>query len=52
MDLGLFACSSEALRRPEEIGALIAFLASPLSAFVNGANCRIDGGQVQCLNCP
>jgi 3-oxoacyl-[acyl-carrier protein] reductase len=50
MDLGLFACSSERYGRPEEIGALIAFLASPLSAFVNGANYRIDGGQVQSVN--
>jgi 3-oxoacyl-[acyl-carrier protein] reductase len=50
MDLGLFACSSERYGRPDEIGALIAFLASPLSAFVNGANYRIDGGQVQSVN--
>ena len=50
MDLGLFACSSERYGRPEEAGALIAFLASPLSAFVNGANYRIDGGQVQSVN--
>lgn len=50
MDLGLFACSSERYGRPEETGALIAFLASPLSAFINGANYRIDGGQVQSVN--
>lgn len=50
MDLGLFACSSERYGRPEEVGALIAFLASPLSGFVNGANYRIDGGQVQSVN--
>ena len=30
--------------------ALAAYLASPLSAFVNGANYRIDGGQVQSVN--
>jgi 3-oxoacyl-[acyl-carrier protein] reductase len=50
MDLGLFACSSERYGRPEEIGTLVAFLASPLSGFVNGANYRIDGGQVQSVN--
>jgi 3-oxoacyl-[acyl-carrier protein] reductase len=50
MDLGLFACSSERYGRPEEVGALIAFLASPLAGFVNGANYRIDGGQVQSVN--
>ena len=36
--------------RPEEVGALIAFLASPLAGFVNGANYRIDGGQVPTVN--
>ncbi len=50
MDLGLFPCASSAYGRPEDIGALVAFLASPLSAFVNGANYRIDGGQVQAIN--
>jgi NAD(P)-dependent dehydrogenase (short-subunit alcohol dehydrogenase family) len=50
MDLGLFACASARYGRPEEIGALIAFLASPLSAFINGADYRIDGGQVQSVN--
>jgi NAD(P)-dependent dehydrogenase (short-subunit alcohol dehydrogenase family) len=50
MDLGLFPCASEQYGRPEDIGALIAFLASPHSAFINGANYRIDGGQVQAVN--
>jgi NAD(P)-dependent dehydrogenase (short-subunit alcohol dehydrogenase family) len=50
MELGLFPCASRQYGRPEDIGALIAFLASPLSAFVNGANYRIDGGQVQSIN--
>jgi len=50
MDLGLFACASERYGRPEEVGALVALLASPLSAFINGANYRIDGGQVQSVN--
>ncbi|MCB2076587.1 MAG: SDR family NAD(P)-dependent oxidoreductase [Novosphingobium sp.] len=50
MDLGIFPCASDSYGRPDDIGALIAFLASPLSAFVNGANYRIDGGQVQAVN--
>ena len=50
MGLGLFACTSTRYGRPNEVGALVAFLASPLSAFVNGANYRIDGGQVRSVN--
>jgi len=50
MELGVFACTSERFGRPADIGTLVAFLASPLSAFVNGANYRIDGGQVQSVN--
>jgi 3-oxoacyl-[acyl-carrier protein] reductase len=50
MDLGIFACTSERFGRPADIGTMVAFLASPLSAFVNGANYRVDGGQVQSVN--
>lgn len=50
MELGLFPCASQSYGRPEDIGALVAYLASPLAAFVNGANYRIDGGQVQSVN--
>jgi NAD(P)-dependent dehydrogenase (short-subunit alcohol dehydrogenase family) len=35
---------------PEDVGQLVAFLASPLSACVNGANLRIDGGAADCVN--
>jgi 3-oxoacyl-[acyl-carrier protein] reductase len=32
------------LGRPEEVADLVAFVASPLSGYINGANLRIDGG--------
>lgn len=35
---------------PEDIGTLVAYLASPLSEFVNGANFRIDGGGSPAIN--
>ena len=37
------------LGRPEEVGRLVAFLASEHAGFVNGANLRIDGGATDCL---
>lgn len=33
------------LGRPEELAALAAFLASPLSAYITGQNIAVDGGQ-------
>jgi NAD(P)-dependent dehydrogenase (short-subunit alcohol dehydrogenase family) len=50
MDLGVFPCVSERYGRPEEVGALVALIASPVSGFINGANYRIDGGQCQSVN--
>jgi 3-oxoacyl-[acyl-carrier protein] reductase len=50
MDLGLFPCAAERYGRPDDIGALVAYLASPLATFVTGANYRIDGGQCQSVN--
>jgi 3-oxoacyl-[acyl-carrier protein] reductase len=35
---------SNRLAQPEEVAALVALVASPLSASINGANMRIDGG--------
>lgn len=46
----MFPCASARFGRPEEVGSLIAFTASPLAGFINGANYRIDGGQVQAVN--
>lgn len=41
---------SGAICTPEDVGNLIAWLASPLSSSVNGANLRIDGGSADCVN--
>jgi 3-oxoacyl-[acyl-carrier protein] reductase len=41
---------SNRLAEPEEVAALVAFVASPLSASINGANLRIDGGFTPSVN--
>lgn len=37
------------IARPEEVGALVAFLAGSWSASINGADFRIDGGAADCV---
>lgn len=39
-----FLANSPRLGRPEEIAAVVAFLLSPASAWINGANIPVDGG--------
>lgn len=34
---------------PEELGAAIAFLASPAAAYISGINLPVDGGRTKCL---
>lgn len=34
---------------PEDVGQLVAFLASELARYVNGATLRIDGGASGCV---
>lgn len=36
--------------KPDDVGAVVAFLASPLSRFVSGANWRVDGGSTLSIN--
>jgi 3-oxoacyl-[acyl-carrier protein] reductase len=36
--------------RPEDIGRMVAQLASPLSSYTTGANYRVDGGQCRSIN--
>jgi len=38
------------LGRPEDVARLIAYLASPLAGYINGANYRIDGGTTGTVN--
>jgi 3-oxoacyl-[acyl-carrier protein] reductase len=50
MDLGYFPVATKRLGRPDDIGTMVAFLASPAGDFVTGANYRVDGGQCQSVN--
>jgi 3-oxoacyl-[acyl-carrier protein] reductase len=35
------------LGRPEDVARLVAYLASPMAAFITGATCVVDGGQTR-----
>ena len=38
------------LGRPEDIGRMVALIASPLSGYMTGSNYRVDGGQVRSIS--
>lgn len=41
---------TDKLGRPEDIGRIVAVLASPLSFYITGSNYRVDGGQCRSVN--
>lgn len=47
---GPLASPAARLAEPAEIAALVALVASPLGASINGANLRIDGGFTPTVN--
>jgi 3-oxoacyl-[acyl-carrier protein] reductase len=47
---GLAKNPSGRLGEVEDVANLVAFLVSPLAGFINGANIRIDGGQISTVN--
>lgn len=48
--LKMWNLSTGRLGTPEDVGNLVAFVASPLADYINGANLRVDGGFVPTTN--
>jgi 3-oxoacyl-[acyl-carrier protein] reductase len=46
----MFPNPSGRVGRIEDVANMVAFIASPLAGFVNGANFRVDGGRVPTIN--
>ncbi len=46
----LIPISADHFGQPEDIGRVVALLASPLSGYITGANYRVDGGQCRSIN--
>ena len=46
----VFVNSAGRFGDPEDIGRVVALLASPLSGYMTGANYRVDGGQIRSIN--
>lgn len=50
MQSGVLSVTTADLGHPADLGALVAFVASPLAAFITGANYRFDGGGALTVN--
>jgi len=46
----LIPISADHFGKPEDIGRMVALIASPLSSYMTGANYRVDGGQCRSVN--
>jgi 3-oxoacyl-[acyl-carrier protein] reductase len=46
----LIPISANRLGQPDDIGRMVALLASPLSGYMTGSNYRVDGGQIRSIN--
>lgn len=46
----LIPIAADHFGRPEDIGRMVALIASPLSGYMTGANYRVDGGQCRSVN--
>jgi 3-oxoacyl-[acyl-carrier protein] reductase len=46
----MFPNPSGRVGRIEDVANMVAFVASPLAGFVNGANIRVDGGRIPTIN--
>ncbi len=46
----MFPNPSGRVGRVEDVANMVAFVASPLAGFVNGANLRVDGGRIPTIN--
>jgi 3-oxoacyl-[acyl-carrier protein] reductase len=46
----LIPIAADHFGQPEDIGRMVALLASPLSSYMTGANYRVDGGQCRSVN--
>jgi NAD(P)-dependent dehydrogenase (short-subunit alcohol dehydrogenase family) len=46
----LIPISADHFGQPEDIGRMVALIASPMSSYMTGANYRVDGGQCRSVN--
>lgn len=46
----LIPISANRLGQPDDVGRMVALLASPMSGYMTGSNYRVDGGQIRSIN--